>query len=400
MKRIGYLLHRFPRVSDTFIRREIRSLQQLGSNVQVISVWTPGELDTTPYILSQWSDETHFLLPKPAFYIARTLVKLLLRYPGRFFRTFQFAVRTSRPGVRGLIYQLFYFVEAVLAAEILCRDSFDHVHNHIGDQSGTVTMFAAKLAGISYSISFHGWPVFYDAKNSRIKEKVLGAKFIRSISHYCSSQLLMFSGIESSSSLKVIHCGVKLSDYTYRIPREEVKRILSIVRMVPEKGLSFLLNALRMLTERHYDLELSLAGDGPSKPYLQTLAQELGIHNRVHFLGFLDEDQIARELALSDIFVLPSFVEGVPVSAMEAMATGVPVVATNVGGTSELVEDGRTGLLVRPADSEALASAIARYIENYSLRLSTAELGRKKVEAEFDVDKECAKLNYYLLNGS
>ena len=99
----------------------------------------------------------------------------------------------------------------------------------------------------------------------------------------------------------------------------------------------------------------------------------------------------------SDLFVLPSFVEGLPVSAMEAMAVGVPVISTNIAGTSELIEDGRTGLLVRPSDSEALADAVVRMINDYDFRLRAAELGRKKVTDEFDLEKECAKLNTFFL---
>ena len=127
------------------------------------------------------------------------------------------------------------------------------------------------------------------------------------------------------------------------------------------------------------------------------LTKQLGVADRVKFLGFLTEDEVITELQMSDLFVLPSFVEGVPVAAMEAMAVGVPVIATNVAGTSELVEDGKTGLLVRPSDAKALADAIVRMIEDHNFRLQAAELGRKKVVQEFDVDKESAKLNQYLL---
>ena len=121
------------------------------------------------------------------------------------------------------------------------------------------------------------------------------------------------------------------------------------------------------------------------------------ICDRVHFLGSLSEDDVARRLQNADLFVLSSFVEGIPVSAMEAMAAGVPVITTNIAGTSELIEDGKTGLLVRPSDPQVLADAIVRMIEDYDFRLRAAELARIKVAADFDVDKETEKLNEYLL---
>jgi glycosyltransferase involved in cell wall biosynthesis len=397
MKRMAYLLHRFPGITDTFIKREIRGLRRAGTEVQVVSVWKPRAAETTPDILSEWSADTHFMLPRSLFSIARILFSSLIHYPRRFLRTIHLAFSTSRPGVQGLAFQLFYFIEAVLAADTLRRNAIDHVHNHIGDQSGTVTMLAANLAGIGYSITFHGWPVFFDAKYSRIKEKVLGAKFTRAISYFCRSQLLMFSGLDDPTRIKVIHCGLNVEKYVYRPPKEQLKRIFCAARLSPEKGHAFLIYAVRYLLDRGHELELGLAGDGPSKRQLAALAAELAISDRVHFLGYLTEDEVIHELQKSDLFVLPSFVEGLPVSAMEAMAVGVPVIATNIAGTSELIEDGKTGLLVRPSDSQALADAIIRMIQDYDFRLHAAELGRKKIVDEFDVDKETAKLNICLL---
>jgi colanic acid/amylovoran biosynthesis glycosyltransferase len=397
MKKIAYLLHRFPEITDTFIKREIRSLQRSGTDVQVIAVWKPGVSETTPEIMQQWAPETHFILPRSLLSMAGIILTSLARSPILSARTLRLALSTSRPGFGGLVYQVIYFVEAVLAADIIRRRAIDHIHNHIGDQSGTVTMLAANLAGIGYSITFHGWPVFFDAKYYRVKEKVLGARFTRAISYFCRSQLMMFSECDDPGMFEVVHCGLSLEKYHYRPPRELIRRIFCAARLSPEKGHAFLIRAMKLLVDQGHDLELRLAGDGPRKEQLTNLADDLGISDRVSFLGFLTEDEVIRELQDSDLFVLPSFVEGLPVSAMEAMAVGVPVIATNIAGTSELIEDGRTGLLVRPSDSEALADAVIRMINNYDFRLRAAELGRKKVTDEFDLEKECANLNKFLL---
>ena len=289
-------------------------------------------------------------------------------------------------------------MEAILAADLLYRNAITHVHNHIGDHSGTVTMLAAKLVGIGYSITFHGWPVFFDAKYSRIKEKVEGAQFVRAISYFCRSQLMMFSECDDPTNFKIVHCGLEIDKYRYRPPRKEVKYLLCVARLSAEKGLTFLIQALGALRDKGYDLELRLAGDGPAREHLKNLAAEIGIADHVHFLGYLDEKEVIRELQCSDLFVLPSFVEGLPVSAIEAMAVGVPVIATNIAGTSELVEDGRTGFLVRPSDPAAIADAVVRMMQDYSFRLRAAALGRKKVLEEFDVHKESAMLNEFFLH--
>jgi colanic acid/amylovoran biosynthesis glycosyltransferase len=397
MFRIAYLLHRFPAITDTFIKREIRSLQNAGTSVQVISVWKPSSQETTQETLSDWSSDTQFILPCPPVTALRIFLGAMIRSPWRFFIAARLALTTSRPGTRGLAYQLFYFLEAVLVSEIVRKNSIHHLHNHIGDQSGTVTMLAASLAGIGYSITFHGWPVFFDAKYSRIKEKVRAADFTRSISYFCRSQLMMFSDCDDPSSFKVVHCGLSIRKYAYRPPRQQVERLFCAARLSSEKGLTFLIQALRILRDEGYPLELRLAGDGPSKNHLKKLSQELGLSDHIHFLGYLSEEEVIDELQASDIFVLPSFVEGLPVSAMEAMAVGVPVIATNIAGTSELIADGKTGILVRPSDARTLADAVVRMKHDHSFRLRAAELGREKIAAEFDVDKESAKLNAYLL---
>jgi glycosyltransferase involved in cell wall biosynthesis len=398
MKRIAYLLHRFPGITDTFIKREIRSLQAAGTEVRVISVWKPDNCFTTPAILSEWAADTDFALPRSILSIGWAVFSEFLRWPGRFSKTLRFALSTSRPGFRGFGYQIFYFVEAVLVSQKLRRWSACHVHNHIGDQGGTVTMLAARLAGIGYSITFHGWPVFFDVKDSRIKEKILEARFTRSISYFCRSQLMMFSGCDNPEPFKVIHCGLKLEKYLYRPPRQKIERLFCAARLSPEKGLTFAIEALRLLFDKGHDLELRLAGDGPSKTHLQALVSALQLTDRVKFVGFLTEDEVIDQLQNADVFVLPSFVEGLPVSAMEALAIGVPVIATNIAGTSELVEDGKTGLLIRPSDPIALADAVVKMIEDHDFRLRAAVEGRKKVEAEFDIDRETAKLNEALLH--
>src|SRR5439155_9955904 len=174
--------------------------------VQVIAVWSPGAFETTPEIMRQWTDQTSFVLPCSPLLMVRTFFTSLVRHPIRMAGTLRLALATSRPGLRGFVYQLVYFMEAVLAADIMRRKAIDHVHNHIGDQSGTVTMLAANLAGIGYSITFHGWPVFFDANYYRLKEKILGARFTRAISFFCRSQLMMFSDRDDPSTFKVVHC--------------------------------------------------------------------------------------------------------------------------------------------------------------------------------------------------
>src|SRR2546429_9799744 len=114
MKRIAYLLHRFPSTTDTFIKREIRTLQKLGTDVQVISIWKPKGYENTNKMLTEWLQDTQYALPRSAFSVAWIVLTLAIRSPIRFLAAARLALLTSRPGVRGFVYQSFYFVEAVL----------------------------------------------------------------------------------------------------------------------------------------------------------------------------------------------------------------------------------------------------------------------------------------------
>lgn len=395
--KVVYLLHRFPLLTDTFIRREIRNLQTIGTEIEVISVWRPNGKETTSDLLGDWSRDVTFLLPRSIASILCSCLRVAFSSPRRFVAALRLGFATSRPGFRGMIYQLFYVGEAVLAAEAIKQRNVDHIHNHFGDHSGIVTMLASTLTNIPYSISFHGPHIFFDAANAAINEKVQRASFSRCISYFCCSQLIVLCGGSGVPSLKIVHCGLDLRKYHFRTPREEVRNLFCVARLAPEKGIEFLIQALGLLFNKGYIVNLRVAGDGPSKTSLEDSARALGIDDHVCFLGNLSEQEVARELSMSDLFILPSLAEGTPVSIMEAMAVGLPVIATNIAGTSELVEGGKTGLLVRPADPQAIAEAVITMTQDGEFRRRAAELGRAKVENEFDITKECARLSEYFL---
>ncbi|SRR6266851_173341 len=388
MKTVTYLLHRFPRVTDTFIMREIESLGRAGTEVRIISVWKPLEHE----LLAEWVPRVIFLLPDSIRSVVIALCAESFGNPKRFLLALRTALQTSPPGLRGFAYQMFYLAEALLAASHIRANRTSHLHNHFGDRSGTVTMLAAILTTVDYSISFHGPHVFFDEAGSSLKEKIRNACFIRSISYFCRSQLMVAAQSTDITRNKIIHCGIDLEKYPFSQPSREVTTIFCAARLAPEKGIEFLLQAFRVVAEVHNHIRLRIAGGGSSRSSLEKMAVELGIANRVDFLGQLKETSIIGELCSSDLFVLPSLAEGLPVSLMEAMAVGVPVIATNVAGVSELIENGHNGLLVPPTNVPALAKSILKMIADSGLRTRVAECGRQKVEDEFDIDLETAKL--------
>jgi glycosyltransferase involved in cell wall biosynthesis len=158
------------------------------------------------------------------------------------------------------------------------------------------------------------------------------------------------------------------------------------------KGLPILLRAVARLKANHPAVKLTIAGDGPDRQRLVEMAGELGITENVAFLGYQTQRQVRELLAQTDAFVLASFAEGVPVVLMEAMAAGVPVVATRIAGIPELVDDGVSGFLVPPGDPKTLADRVDQLLRDPGLRASLGAKGRQKVEREFDLAVEADKL--------
>ena len=182
----------------------------------------------------------------------------------------------------------------------------------------------------------------------------------------------------------VVPYGVDVDQFR-AVPRTPGTRVIvgAVSRLSPEKGLEHLLRATRLLRDRGTDVDLLLAGDGPSRRSLEKLTQELALGDRVRFHGEIEHRAVRGVLQGLDIFAMPSTAEGFGVSAVEASATRLPVVASDVHGIPDVVLDGVTGVLVPPADPPALADAIARLAADASLRERMGDAGRAFVEREY-----------------
>ncbi len=189
------------------------------------------------------------------------------------------------------------------------------------------------------------------------------------------------------ASIHVVHCGVDLASFPYRPapPRAagDPLRLVNVARLAPVKGHAVLLHALALAKAQGMDATLEIVGDGPLRADLESLSTRLGLKGSVHFHGVQPQSFVRKCLLRNDVFVLPSFAEGIPVACMEAMATGPVLIASRINGLPELVEDGRTGLLVPADDAEALAKAL-RWVESHYDELPLlSHAARARVEAEF-----------------
>ncbi len=397
--RIGYSTGTYPRATDTFIQQEIRNLRTLGVEVETFAVRRPPEGDMVGEEQRTERDRTYYLLPSRARDVAHSHLVWAVRHPSRYATAFLLALRMRSPGMRALGKQLLYFAEAGLLARAVTAHKLPHLHNHLADSSCSVALLASVLGGYPYSFTIHGPAEFFEPRRWRLDEKVRRASFVACISHFCRSQVMMFSASSDWEKLQVVHCGVDPSLYRSRRHHGTGDRLLFVGRLTPGKGVSLLLESVRRLRSSGLDVTLTVAGDGDARQELEALAHAKGVSQAVSFVGYQSQAAVRQLLEEADVFVLPSFAEGVPVCLMEALATGLAVVGTAVGGVPELVEHQRSGLLVPPGDVDALTGALERLITDCDLRTSLGAAGRTKVGQEFDGLAEAAKLRDLFATG-
>jgi colanic acid/amylovoran biosynthesis glycosyltransferase len=380
--RLAYLTGQFPRATDTFIQSEVGMLRDLGHHVQTFSVRKPPDKENVSPETEAARKSTIYLLPPRG--LLRTHLAQLLSSPGRYFSALALAWRHCPPGLRAAVWQAAYFAEAGMLAQLMKKHRLRHLHNHFADSSGSVAAIAAEMGGFTFSLTMHGPAEFYEIKRWWIGKKIEYALFVNCISHFCRSQAMLLSPPECWEKLRIVHCGVKPSLFEVKKHQGRGGRLLFVGRFAAEKGLPILIDAVARVD----GATLDLAGDGPERPMLEERARKLGILDRVNFLGYRSSRQVRDLLRQADVFVMTSFAEGLPVVLMEAMAAGVPVVATRIAGIPELVCDGENGLLVPPGDAATAADAIRQLVESADLRNQFAAAGRQKVEREFDIEAE------------
>jgi glycosyltransferase involved in cell wall biosynthesis len=214
------------------------------------------------------------------------------------------------------------------------------------------------------------------------------------VSDFTRSQLCRVADPRYWNRFNVVRCGIDLSAFPLREPRPlgATPRVVIVGRLSPEKGHGILLKAARKLADENIPVQVEIIGDGPFAAAIRQQADTLGIADRVAHSGELLPDEVSRRLVNADIFCMASFAEGLPISIMEAMAVGVPVVTTWVGGIPELAVNDVTALTVPPGNSDALAAAIRRLVTDAKLREGLVPAARAAVERMHSRDRNGEQL--------
>lgn len=395
--RIAYIMSRFPKLTETFVLLEIVALEADGHAIRVFPLLR--ERERVMHAEAARLAERAVYLPFISLAILRSQLHFLTREPRRYLGALTALIRGTWGSRNFLIGGLGIFPKVAHMARLMAADGIDHVHCHFANHPALAGFIIQRLTGIPYSFTAHGSDLHVD--RHMLCDKVAEATFVVPISAFNRDVITSECGTGSRGDLVVIHTGVDTDHFRPRPRPDDVRRPFAIVcigTLHEVKGQIHLVRACARLAAGGVDFVCHLIGDGPDRSMLERAVSDAGLDGRVKLDGVMDRESLAALLAAADVVVAPSVPtaqgkrEGIPVVLMEAMSSGLPVVASRLSGIPELVEHDQSGLLVEPGDDRGLAEALERLHADPELRRRLAERGRATVVADFDIRVNARKL--------
>lgn len=385
---VAYLTNQYPKVSHTFIRREIRALEALGLAVTRFSIRPSPDKLRDPEDVEEMA-RTRVLIEQSPAVLLRDLVGAIVTRPRKFQRAFGVALSLGRASERGVLVNLAYLVWAASLLRLAREEGFSHVHVHFGTNPAAVALLCKTLGGPTYSFTVHGPEEFDKPLSISLREKILGSEFVAAVTSFGRSQLFRHCDYAHWSKVRVVRCGVDESYLALPPPRgsDAPDNFVCVGRICEQKGQLLLIQALAQLKARGIVAPTVLVGDGEMRGQAEQLIAELGLAASVTITGWASSEQVRAHLSGARAMVLPSFAEGLPVVIMEALALECPVISTYVAGIPELVQDGVSGWLVPAGSVDALADALERaWAAPLAERRRLGAEGRRRVLEQHRID--------------
>lgn len=390
MNNLAYLASEYPAISHTFIFREVQALREQGYSVITASINDSKNVERMTPEEQRDKQETFYIKSARKIDVFKDHLCLFFSSPVRYFRLFRNAHRLMADSSAVWMKRTMYFVEAVLVLRWMKRNSATHLHVHFANPAASVAMIAASYGTFSYSISLHGPDVFYDITGNALVRKIQLAAGVRCISHYCRSQAMRLVPPEDWAKFRIIRCGIDPEIFDVRSePDNKTPEVLCLGRLVPAKGQHILLDAVGSLLSEGENVHLTFVGDGPDRAGLEQVVAEHSWEKAVTFTGAVGQSEVHQYYDKADIFVLPSFAEGLPVVLMESMAKGIATVSTYINGIPELIRDGENGRLVYASDIKSLVKTIRDLLKNPEERRRLGENGRETVFENYNLRNNC-----------
>lgn len=391
--RIAYFVNQYPKVSHTFIRREIKALEDQGSEILRLALrgWDEDLVDEAD--LKERS-RTRYVLRDGIPGLLLSVLRVLLTAPVRFVSGLSLAVTMNRYGEKSILYHIAYLAEACRMLPWIRSFGATHLHAHFGINSAEIAMLVHALGGPPYSFTAHGTEFVDRAPFLNLDEKVRRAAFVVAVSSYGRSQLYRWTEHALWPKIRIVRCGLEEAYFLLpQLLRPTAPRLVCVGRLSAEKGQLLLVEAAGRLARKGMTFELVLAGDGEMRPQIEALVAELGLSRNIRITGWIGSDRVRTEILAARALVVPSFAEGLPVVIMEAMALRRPVLATYVGGIPELVQHGKNGWLVPAGSIEVLADSMEDLLSMPSDELKRmGDTAHGDVVAHHSIETEAAKL--------
>jgi colanic acid/amylovoran biosynthesis glycosyltransferase len=395
--KIVFLLQSFPCLSETFILNQITGLIDLGCEVRIIAFGKSGETKQHPDVARyRLLDKTIYIQPPKSKLACRLKAAIqtlsgFMRHP---FMVYRFQKKLLAEGRSCFYPKLFMALAAI-------RQGADIIHCHYGTVGRAAIVLKDIGLGSKISTVFHGYDLsmYLNEHGFEVYQELFAkGDIFLPVSEFWKQKLIDI-GCPAKKTI-VHHMGIDTAIFKPGIRGKDSERtkILTVARLTEKKGHRYALEAIRRVLGVFPQLEYHIAGDGPLFDEMKQLTREWGFENHVVFHGKVDAEEAMELYENADIFLLPSVtssegdMEGIPVSLMEAMACGLPVISTMHSGIPELVANGQAGYLVPERDVDALAAAIQKLLERSGLWPKMGRIGRVFVERNYEIKELNEKL--------
>jgi colanic acid/amylovoran biosynthesis glycosyltransferase len=393
-KRIGYVLRKFPVLSETFILNEMLALEARKARLHVFSLDRPND--------PRFHEDLPRLKARVAYIPDVFESRRLLEHGSRlrrscrkgYFKALRYVIRKGSP-------TLFWrFLQACYVANEARRLGLDHLHAHFATRPASVAFLASKISGIPYSFTAHAMDIFKSHLDPRaLVRKIEGARFVVTVSDFNKAYLEERTPLAKGKVFRIYN-GIPLARFASNgVFPEAPFTFLCVARLVEKKGIPILIEACRILRDGGALFRCWIVGKGRIRPQLEELIARWRLADHVRLLGPLTQLEVLKRYRSAHLYVLPCIIgsdgnrDGLPVSIVEALACGLPVLTTPVTGIPEVVRDRVNGLLVRPGDAESLARAILELMSDRALYDSLKANARSSIESSFDLARTAEALH-------
>jgi len=426
-RRVAYVVSRFPKLTETFILFEMLALERQGVRVElypllrardtkikvegatllakILALMSPAKHEVVMHPEARPFVERAHFFPFFSWAILCSQLYFLARAPRTYLGALATLIRANWGSANYLIGTLSTFPKVAHIARHMKRRGIGHVHAHFANHPAAAAFVIRRLVGIPYSFTAHGADLQVD--QHMLRDKVRESDFVVTISRYNRSFIGEHCGAAARDKVLVIHCGVDTAIFRAKPKKPDGPfTIMCTGTFYEVKGHTYLIEACRLLKERGLNVICNLVGSGPLQQALAEQVRDQGLQEHVFFLGQRNRNEISELLQRADAVCTPSIPtdsgrrEGIPVVIMEAMASGVPVVASEISGIPELVEHEKNGLLVPPKNGVAIADALERLCSDAALREQLGKAARETIERDFDLFANAAALARHFTRGS